>query len=131
MSDFGEYKLVKTRKPHICVYCRRLIPAKSATYHQSGRFEGDWQNWYACQTCDSLTDDFFEFGHDNYIDGDEFNDWAYEQEWHICEECGSRYDVDHEFSADGLVLEMECTTCGNTWNKFIGFDPWREAQDDD
>jgi hypothetical protein len=53
----------KTRKPHRCVFCGRLIPAETSNiYNWNGVFNGDFQNSYACNWCEDhqnrLVDDY-------------------------------------------------------------------------
>jgi hypothetical protein len=52
----------KTRKPHNCIFCGRIIPAGSTNiYNWSGMYDGEFQNSYSCNWCednhDRLTED--------------------------------------------------------------------------
>lgn len=53
----------KTRKPHTCAFCGRVIPSGSTDIlNWSGKWEGDFQNSYACNWCEDnqsrLVDDW-------------------------------------------------------------------------
>ena len=73
MSDFGDYKHVKTKKPHICVYCGRKIPAGKRAWNYKGQYQGDWQNWYSCEYCHDYVEPTCM--DEEYINGDEFNEY--------------------------------------------------------
>ncbi len=51
MSDFGEGKFVKGSKPHRCASCGAKIPTGEKHWHQTGMWEGDWQDWRAHHEC--------------------------------------------------------------------------------
>lgn len=117
MSDFGSWFYpVKTRKPHLCIFCERIIPKETKALHSSGMLEGDWQNWYCCNPC---RDNGVTKITDGYVSGDEFNLWAENQEWYRCPKCGN-FPIKKKWSKSGKTIEYECN-CGNKWTKFIGF----------
>lgn len=122
MSDFGDYNLVKTRKDHSCVYCGRTIPKGTKAFNCKGLFEGDWQNWYACQFCDrEVVPDYAE--PNDYISGDEFNEWFLDQDYFKCKKCENmqyRHHNDWEWISS-TKIKVECGDCGNTWEVEIGF----------
>ena len=121
MSDFGTLKRIKTRKPHQCLFCLRTIPTKTAAYNYSGMWEGYWQNNYSCEVCQ--TNDDITSEQSDGICGDEFNDWAFEQEWAVCPVCKKHYGgIGFEWSEDEKTLVFTCQTCGETWEHFIGFE---------
>lgn len=57
MAENLRYKIVTTRKPHICFGCGRKInpPSKivSAAYADCGTVE----SYYLCETCDDIVSD--------------------------------------------------------------------------
>ncbi len=61
--EFCDVKHIeKTRKPHICVFCRRVIPAGSPNIkYWAGLTDNGFQRSYACHWCekheDKLCDD--------------------------------------------------------------------------
>ena len=126
MSDFGNYKLVKTKKPHRCVTCNRIIPVGNKMYNYNGMYEGDWQNWYMCQPCETLD---VSDGND-YLDGDDFSEWLREYfkqsecpKCHGVDEYGyhDNYHSDWDWSEDLKTVEFTCEVCGNKWSYYIGF----------
>lgn len=119
MSDtFGYYKKVKTRKPHLCIFCNRVIPKGLYAWNSHGCFRGEWQHWYACEICNSLID---EFHIEEWIGGEEFEDWVYEQDWAECPNCKNRYSIKLYFSENEETLELFCDECETSWSRYIGF----------
>ncbi len=51
MNDFGEGKFVKGSKPYQCEACGAQIPIGEKHWHQTGMWEGDWQDWRAHKEC--------------------------------------------------------------------------------
>lgn len=51
MSDCGGGKFVIGRKRYRCASCQGPIPKGEEHYHQTGQYEGEWQNWRAHQEC--------------------------------------------------------------------------------
>ena len=121
MSDFGNLKRITTRKPQQCLFCQRTIPPKTAAYNYKGMWENQWQNNYSCEICQ--TNDDISGDSSDGITGDEFNDWAYEQEWAMCPVCKKHYgEIDFVWSDDEKTLEFECGTCGEKWEHIVGFE---------
>ena len=120
MSDFGTYKKVKTRKKHSCIYCNRQIPVGTEAYNDKGMWEGDFQNWYACEFCDrEVAPDYAEAGEP--ISGDEFNEWFYDSKFCECHNCKST-PYRHNWEWIGpTTIEVECGECDNVWKVEIGF----------
>ena len=55
-------RIKKTRKPHNCIFCGRVIPAGTPNiYNLVGLFEGDFQNAYACHWCEDHQDRLVRF----------------------------------------------------------------------
>jgi len=120
MSDFGNLKKIKTRKPHTCLFCQRTIPVNTEAYNYKGMWEDTWQNNYSCETCQ--TNDAISGDASEGISGDEFHDWVREQSWADCPECKASYsEIDFEWSEDEKTLIFECSDCGKKWEHFIGF----------
>lgn len=121
MSDFGNYKLVKTKKEHSCMYCGRTIPKGIKAFNYRGLFEGDWQNWYACQFCDREVVPTYG---DEYISGDEFTNWFLDSDYYKCPQCENR-DYRHHNNWEWISptkIKVECGNCDNTWEIEIGFE---------
>ena len=50
-ADIYDQTYVKTRKPHRCAGCRKIIPAGSRMSYSRCLFDGHWSNWYECEDC--------------------------------------------------------------------------------
>ena len=62
MSDCYTAAIIKrTRKPHKCDACRRIIPKGSGAFHQWGKSDGAFYSYYLCSTCHELARDFPQF----------------------------------------------------------------------
>ena len=119
MSDFFDVNEVKTRKPHECIFCRRVIPAGKTAFNAHGMWDGQWQHWYSCGFCwgnEEIS------GHDEeeWISGDEFECWASE-ELATCPSCGEPYAKQKWIGNEQQTLEFTCKKCGHIWNRFIGW----------
>jgi len=116
MSDFGDYKHVKTRKPHHCVYCGRTIPAGTNARNYHGLWQGDWQNWYTCGFCEKFVEP--QYGEPGEgISGDEFSEWLRDSDHFRCKKCENshyRHHNGHNW-IDLTHIEMACGDCGNEW----------------
>lgn len=51
MSDFGEGKMINSRKPHRCEWCGQQIDPGNC-YNYRGMYDGEWQNWYMHPECE-------------------------------------------------------------------------------
>lgn len=122
MSTFGCYpKRVKTRKPHCCQTCNRTIPKGNIAHHTSGMYSGDWQHWYMCDFCYELNYDL-----DDFITGEEFISWMFEQEFWKCPKCIEKGETcwntpEWDWSDDEESILFECDCCGHKWSKHIGW----------
>lgn len=68
MSDFGEWKRVKTRKPHKCAGCFDEIATGTNVQHWSGEFDGHFSNLYLCDPCNAILSEFDP--QDTWAEGD-------------------------------------------------------------
>lgn len=50
-ADIYDQTDVKTRKPHCCAGCHKIIPAGSQMSYTRCLFDGHWSNWYECEDC--------------------------------------------------------------------------------
>jgi ribosomal protein L37AE/L43A len=115
----NEVTVKKTRKNHNCQYCGRLILKGSRNILRWwGKFEGEFQNSYACNWCekhkDDLTDedtgyidDFWGCIHDNVF----YNIY---DKYKKCD-CPDGGEIDAEFKGDYLI--WRCEDCGKEWHK--------------
>ncbi len=44
-------EVLKTRKPHECVWCKSAITIGEPCLNYVGHWEGDFQNWYVHHSC--------------------------------------------------------------------------------
>lgn len=70
MSDFSNWKKVKTRKTHVCNGCLEVIPIRVTSTYGFGRFEGDLFNIYLCASCDEYLERNQDVMEEGFCDGD-------------------------------------------------------------
>ena len=117
MSTFGcVQKTVTTRKTHDCDICGRTIPKGFNAAHTSGMWEGDWQNWYACEFCKDNCIPNSEEG----ISNQDFTDYVFEMPEANCPRCTASYgDIDFEIEQDSDTIAFSCERCGHKWTHEI------------
>lgn len=117
-------KHVKTRKPHVCFLCGRVIEAGKEALYESGKYDGDFFSRYTCKDCEPLTDRFWEF-----VDGETYSpieDFMVMLQESInidkplihplvididCEECGRIKAVDWWCKVGNGAVTIECPYC--------------------
>lgn len=65
MSKILRYKLVKTRKPHVCFGCGRCFEPPCRMISAAAAVGGIVESYYLCESCDEVTRDlepWEEFG---------------------------------------------------------------------
>ena len=117
MSDFGSYKHVKTRKPHKCIYCGRVIPVGLKARIFKGMWEGNWQNWYACGFCEKNVEPEYAETSEG-INGDEFSEWFWDSEHFHCNKCENKHGR-HCNNWDWIDLTHIKVSCGDCENERI------------
>lgn len=123
MSDFGEYRYVKIRKPHQCVYCGRTLLIGITARLYKGLFQGDWQNWYACGFCvENVEPSYAE--PNEFISGDEFSEWLWDSDHYKCKKCENKMYRHHNSSdwINSTHLKISCGDCDNEWIVEIPFE---------
>ena len=72
--DFCDVKIIKkTRKPHKCVFCGRIIPVGSQNIeHWHGLHDEGFQCSYACHWCEKHEERFIS---DNWVDDEILDFW--------------------------------------------------------
>lgn len=55
MSDLLRYKMVKTRKPHVCFGCGRKFSPPTKMFAAACADYGRVDSYYLCETCDKVT----------------------------------------------------------------------------
>jgi len=90
-------------------------------------WEGDWQNWYMCEFCNSHCADDLSEG----VNGEEFGYWLRDQPFNECPEChgidpetGKKDHCwpDWDWSEDLMSVEFQCEYCEHKWTQHIGFE---------
>jgi hypothetical protein len=69
VSDFGEIRIVKTRKDRRCEWCGEDIPKGSTVPYFGGMWDGDWQSWHMhpeCREASTLDRSYMEDGFSPY-----------------------------------------------------------------
>jgi len=116
MSTFGcKQLIVKTRKPHICALCNRNIPVGFSALHQTGMWEGDWQNWYACQFCaDKVLPTVQDY--DDEISDEDFKQYILGLPEAKCLKCGGAWNkIYFDVKGDSDTITYNCQKCGHEW----------------
>ena len=116
MGDFGDFKHVKTRKEHQCVFCGRTIPKGTKARNFSGLWEGDWQNWYTCGFCErEVENEYANTGEE--ISGDEFRYWLEESKHFTCPHSGNNeYRNRNGWGwIDNTHIQLGCGKCKKEW----------------
>lgn len=110
--ELYDSKRVKTRKPHTCFLCGRVIEAGKEALYESGKWEGDFFRRYTCEDCEPLAGDFWEF-----VDGETYS--PVEDFVAMLQES---INIDKPLSHP-LVIDIGCKECGRI--KVV--DWWNEA----
>ncbi len=116
----SEKRIKKTRKPHKCVCCGRLIPTGSVDINYfCGKCDGDFQSSYECNWCEDNREIFL---YDNYYYDfwdciqDHFYDLFTKYNECDCTEAhGLAGSIGSKLSGDYLVFY--CENCGKVWHE--------------
>ena len=130
MGDFGEWVHVKkTRKPYQCIFCGRIITAGNKGYGFQGKWQGDWQNWKCCVSCEDHVLPVTEPG--EALDHEDFNTYLEDSGYRYCENgCKpDRYEnlCSYVWSEDKQSLIFTCKKCGNV--RIVPY-PYTESEAD-
>jgi len=112
MSFWNSVHVKSSRKFHLCYYCYRKIDEGSPCFHETGTYDGEFNDYYLCERCEGLIS-----SGGVWYDGEElgsFHDSLFGADIVFCPNCGS-FDFDHiEYSDDMLSCKVDCN-CGNTY----------------
>ena len=111
MSFWRSTMIKKTRKPHTCIFCSRIIPTGNEIEENCGVWGGEFQHYYFCTRCRKFIDEYDVCLEDGFSEGD-FFDYALSHLDTVCQNCKS-YRLDHDWSEDTLICTMTCTECGH------------------
>lgn len=119
MSTFDcQGKNVITRKEHKCLLCKRTIPKeRKVRLLPGGRYEGDWQNWYACGYCEDEVLSLLEIGES--IGDDDFSSHVFDLEEAKCPKCNKKYLISFDIPGDSDTITFKCSACGSEWTHVI------------
>lgn len=80
---FGSYTVL-TRKPHYCIGCDREFPAKTKMERGEQIFDGQFSNFYTCETCQTLFSEFRNHFYDEsegFFPGGIVKEYSFEDEY--------------------------------------------------
>lgn len=70
-DDFHQVRPIKkTRKPHPCFGCQKIIPSGSPAFYHSCVFEGDFSADYFCEPCHAYYEAHPEEASEGFYSGD-------------------------------------------------------------
>lgn len=62
MSKILRYKLVKTRKPHVCFGCGRCFEPPCSMISAAAAYDGTVESYYLCKSCNEVASSDLEPG---------------------------------------------------------------------
>lgn len=100
----------KSRKKYRCEYCERIIEIGSSYSRESGKFEGEMQDYALCLRCRKLLDSNDKTWE---CDGElgNFHDAFMESKFIDCPHCGSVYVNEVGYTYDKMQATILCDTC--------------------
>lgn len=103
MMECYDCKHVKTRKPHVCFLCGRVIEAGKEALYESGKYDSDFFRRYTCKDCEPLTNQFWES-----VDGE-----SYDTITDFKEMLWTSIDLGKPLNHP-LIVDIDCRECGKT-----------------
>jgi hypothetical protein len=114
MSFWNTRQIKRTKKPHQCQFCGRIIPAGSSCESNSGTFDGEFNYYHLCNRCVK----FIQVHNCDLSDGFNLGDF-YDCICDLrvdCPECASQYyQYDHVWDVSKMSCTYECDECDNKW----------------
>lgn len=99
----------KARKEHKCAYCEKVIQVGDRYSRETGKYDGEFNNYCLCLRCKWLIDKFEV----EYLEDICFT--LSENDLINCPSCGT-YDVKYlVISEDKQELNCKCEECGEEW----------------
>ena len=132
MSFWNSRNINKTRKEHMCIFCLSKIPIGSSCSHQSGMWEGEFNDYRLCNRCLKFIDEYKLDLSDGFSAGD-FHEYIHEFDVLNCPNCGRDNHRDCEWSENSYKAEIECDNCGRIWTADVsmGFDEFGRSVNSD
>jgi len=116
MIEFWTSAIVKkSRKKYRCEHCSNDIEIGFSYSRESGKYEGDMQDYALCLRCRKLLD-----GNNPIWDNDDdelgnFHEKLMNSRFVDCPQCGKQTVSEFEYSEDGMSIKIECE-CGNKYS---------------
>ena len=122
MSFWNSRTVSKTRKQYRCELCRAKIEIGTSCQHESGIFEGEFQDYRLCHRCHALLlhGDPWLDEWDNTI-GD-FADCLFGGDYCRCPKCNQLSWREYDFSDDMMSVTMECDNCDHFYTVDLSAD---------
>ena len=115
MIEFWNSVIVKkSRKKYRCAHCGVVIDVGSSYSRESGKYDGEMQDYALCLRCRKLLDSNSEIW--GLIDGElgEFHDKLVDSNFICCPECGDRAGS-YKYSDNMMKIEFFCDNCKNNF----------------
>lgn len=109
--EFWNSRRHKARKKHCCEYCGAVIEVGETYSRETGKAEGEFQDYCLCERCKSVLPYFTE----NRDELGEFVDDLWNSDICECPKCGSIYHRDYEFTDNMKAIDLECDKCGHCY----------------
>lgn len=121
MSFWNSRHVKKTQKTHKCAYCGSKIPVGSSCFHETGTYDGDFNDYRLCERCGRLINNYRnEFCSENEIG--EFTEDLVNTDILDCPNCHKARFSEYDFSEDSLSIEIECDNCDHTYTVDLSFE---------
>ena len=115
MSEFWNSTLIKkSRRVHRCEHCHVKIEIGQPYYKETGKYEGEFNNYSLCVRCKKLLTNSNPIWDDDEELG-EFHDKFMDSRFVQCPKCGGLSVDRYVYSDDMMTVELTCD-CGETHN---------------
>lgn len=113
----------KTRKPHKCDFCGRIIPKGSIRIlNWKGLWDGEFQNSYACNWCNGHQDRLVDDWDNSMLDFWDclredifYDEFCKYKECDCLDEQGFLGNIKPKLDGDYLIFK--CEDCGKEWHR--------------
>lgn len=113
--DFYCEEHVKTRKPHRCEFCGRIIPSRTPNIlHWKGMWDGEFQNSYACNWCEDNQKYLVDDSNNEISDfGESLREVIFVNELDVLEDAtyyegDGDYFIFNSYETDKELLRIKC-----------------------
>lgn len=122
MSEFWSSVIVKkSRKKHRCEYCGAVIEIGSSYSRESGKYEGEMQDYALCLRCRKLLDSNDPTWE---CDGElgNFHEAFMDSKFIKCPHCGSCFVGDVSYCTDMMRVTIVCDHCDEIYRVDLSAD---------